>query len=75
MYFEYSNDLNNRNNKKNNSKIEKSNNSTLVILIFEIFESRNIGRSLFGRSKFWPPLYMNLFFIIIFPNYLNTQSI
>ena len=59
MYFECSNNINNR---KKIFKIEnnKSNNSTFIILIFEISKFRNIGRSTFGRSKFWPP--PNFFF-------------
>ena len=52
MYFDFSNDLNNHQNKKHNLKIEKLNNSTLVILIFEISNSRNISRSTFDRFKF-----------------------
>ena len=43
------------NNEKINSKIKLSNNSSFVILIFVIFIFRNIGRSTFRRSKFWPP--------------------
>ena len=41
-------------NEKINSKIKLFNNSSLVILIFVIFKFRNIGRSTFRRSKFWP---------------------
>ena len=55
MYFERSNNLNNHKKKRINSEIEKSNNSTFVISIFEVSNFRNIGRSTFGRSKFWPP--------------------
>ena len=33
----------------------KSNNSTFVSFIFETSKFRNIGRSTFGLSKFWPP--------------------
>ena len=36
--------------------MKKSNNSNFIILIFEYSNYRNIGRSTFGRSKFWPPL-------------------
>ena len=43
------------NNEKINSKIKLSNNSSFVILIFVILKLRNIGRSTFRRSKFWPP--------------------
>ena len=42
-------------NEKLNSKIKLSNNSSFVILIFAILKFRNIGRSTFPRSKFWPP--------------------
>ena len=42
-------------NEKINSKIKLSNNSSFVILIFGIFKFRNIGRSTFRGSKFWPP--------------------
>ena len=55
MYFECSENLKKRKNKKINSKIKKSNNSTFVILIFEIFELRNIGRFKFGRRQVDPP--------------------
>ena len=40
---------------KINSKIKLSNNLYSVILIFEILKFRNIGRSIFRRSKIWPP--------------------
>ena len=36
-------------------KKKKSNNSTFVISIFEVTNFRNIGRSTFRHSKFWPP--------------------
>ena len=39
---------------KINLKIKLSNNSSFVILIFAILKFRNIGRSAFRRSKFWP---------------------
>ena len=37
---------------KNKFENNKSNNSNFVILIFEISEFRDIGRSTFGHSKF-----------------------
>ena len=42
-------------NEKLNYKIKWSNNSSFVILIFAILKFRNIDRSTFRRSKFWPP--------------------
>ena len=51
-------------NKKINSKIKLSNNSSYVILIFVILKFRNIGRSTFRRSKFWPPPEFSNFDII-----------
>ena len=42
-------------NEKLNSKIKLSNHPSFVILIFAILIFRNIGRSTFRRSKFWPP--------------------
>ena len=47
-----------------------SNNSSFVILIFEILKFRNIGRSTFRRSKFWPPPI-----IIITKNYKISPRI
>ena len=46
---------------KINVKFEnkKSNNLTFVILIFEISKVRNIGRSIFRCSKYWPPHEIN----------------
>ena len=43
------------NNEKINSKIKPSKISSFVILIFLILKFRNIDRSTFRRSKFWPP--------------------
>ena len=43
------------NNEKINSVIKLSNNSSFVILIFVILKLRNIGRSTFRHSKYWPP--------------------
>ena len=42
-------------NEKINSKIKLLKNSSFVILIFVILKFRNIGRSTFRSSKFWPP--------------------
>ena len=41
-------------NEKFNSEVKLSNKWYFVILIFAILKFRNIGRSIFRRSKFWP---------------------
>ena len=51
-YFGCSNDF--LRNEKLNSKVKLSNNWYFVILMFAILKFRNIGRSIFRRSKFWP---------------------
>ena len=51
------------NNEKMNSKIKLPNNSSLVILIFVILKFRNIGRSTFFRSKFWPSPVGHIFHV------------
>ena len=59
-------------NEKLNSKIKLSNNSSFVILIFAILKFRNVGRSTFRHSKFWPPPERLFYFYRLIP--LHTQN-
>ena len=53
-----------------NKKIEQL---ILCYFIFEISKLRNIGRSTFGRFKFWPPPQVHIIFMLL-KHYLSQKK-